>query len=163
MTTQAIRLRRATADDADDIHRLLLELADDSGKTGAVRSAPEDHRRHGFGTTPLFDALLADRNGETVGLALFFMSYSSWGGVPGVYLQDLVVSKAARGEGVGRRLLAATVDAARQRGANYLRLAVDRDNRAAMAFYERCGLDRVDSDVLFELKGEAFEQLGTQS
>ena len=109
----------------------------------------------------MFEALLAEQNGAALGLALFLYTYSSWRGEPGVYIQDLVVSAQARGLGLGRQLVAATVCHAREHGATHLRLSVEHDNEQAIAFYKSIGLRHSDNEKIFEANGDAFGQLGT--
>jgi ribosomal protein S18 acetylase RimI-like enzyme len=160
----AVTIRVATAADVPSIHRLLTELAAATGLSHKFFSSEDDLRRHGFGVAPLFESLLAvDRAGAAVGLALFFYSYSSWRGEPGVYLQDLVVSRAARGQGLGRGLLRATARHASRRGVTHLRLAVEHDNVRAIAFYESLGLRQCQNECLFEASDRAFHSLAAAS
>ncbi len=87
--------------------------------TGKVASRVEDIRDRGFGADPAFEALIAERDGAPVGLCLFFESFSTWDGRRGVYVQDIYVSEAARGLGLGRRLLAEAAAVSRARGGSY--------------------------------------------
>ena len=136
-------IRRATEADAATIHALVVELAAAIGMTGKVAISVADISDQGFGAEAAFEALIADWNGAAVGLCLFFESFSSWDGRRGVYVRDLFVSEAARGLGLGRRLLAEAAALSSARGGSYLRLAVDSGNvtaQAFQAFYERTGL-----------------------
>ena len=94
-------IRRAIEADAGTIHALVIELAAAIGMTGKVASRVEDIRDQGFGADPAFEALIAERDGAAVGLCLFFESFSTWDGRRGVYVQDIYVSEAARGLGLG--------------------------------------------------------------
>lgn len=111
----------------------------------------------------MFEVLLAEKAGAIVGVILYFYTFSSWRGEPGVYIQDLVVTEAARGQGLGERLLRELVCAVRERDATHLRLAVDCNNTSAIRFYERCGLASVESDFIFEIEGDDFLRLGGAS
>ena len=95
-------IRRAIEADAGTIHALVIELGAAVGMTGKVASRVEDIRDQGFGADPAFEALIAERDGAAVGLCLFFESFSTWDGRRGVYVQDIYVSEAARGLGLGR-------------------------------------------------------------
>ena len=128
MPDDAINIRLATADDVEAIHAMILALAEGIDQAHMVRSTPEDFRRYGFGDTRCFEVLLAERGGESLGLCLYFFSFSSWFGKRGVYVEDIYVDPAARGTGLGKRLLAETASRAAEQGAAFMRLAVDREN-----------------------------------
>ena len=104
-TVSDIRIRFATADDAGLLLQLIRQLAAYERAPNAVTATEEDLRRYGFGLERQFEALLAFLDGEPAGLALFHPRFSTWLGRPGLYLEDLFVARAARGKGVGRRLM----------------------------------------------------------
>ena len=152
-------IRRASEADAGTIHALVVELATAIGMTGKVASRIEDVRDRGFGADPAFEALLAERGGAPVGLCLFFESFSTWDGRRGVYVQDIYVSEAARGLGLGRRLLAEAAAISRARGGSYLRLSVEAENDRAQAFYARAGLAWSRSERIYQARGDDFAAL----
>ena len=82
----------------------------------AVVASEADLQRFGFGPERHFEALLAFLDGEPAGFALFHPRFSTWLGRPGVYLEDLFVTQAARGKGVGRRLMIRLAAIAVERG-----------------------------------------------
>jgi GNAT superfamily N-acetyltransferase len=92
-----------------------------------------------FGERPPAEAILAERDGQTLGFALFFTTYSTFLTRPGLYLEDLFVLEPERGTGVGTALFAEVVRIARERGAGRLEWAVLDWNSKAIAFYERMG------------------------
>jgi len=155
----AITVRQAERRDAAAVHALVTELARARNAVEKMRSSVEDIERDGFGATPAFEALLAEIDGKAVGLCLYFPSYSTWRGAPGIYVQDLVVVEAARGLGVGRRLLAETARIARARGGRYLRLSVDDDNLAAQSLYRRSGFRHSKTELIQVLDEEGFTAL----
>ena len=152
-------IRRATEADAGTIHALVVELAAAIGMTGKVASRIEDIRDRGFGTDPAFEALIAERDGAPVGLCLFFESFSTWDGRRGVYIQDIYVSEAARGLGLGRRLLAEAAAVSRARGGSYLRLSVEAENDKAQAFYRGAGLAWSTTERIYQVRGDDFAAL----
>jgi GNAT superfamily N-acetyltransferase len=137
-----ITVRFATADDVPLLLRFIRELAVFERAPEAVVATEEDLRRHGFGPQPQFEAILAFLDGEPAGCALFHSRFSTWLGRPGVYLEDLYVSEAARAHGVGRRLMARLATIALDRSWGRIDFQV-LDWNPARQFYERLGLGRV--------------------
>lgn len=135
---------RALSDDLGDTHRATLDV---------LRAA-------GFGPCPAFHALLALDGADVVGAIMFSPVFSTVRGMPGLYVSDLWVSDAARGTGLGRRLLAAA--AARAHGlwnAGYLRLDVYDDSAGAQGFYGRLGLEPMKGQRTLALSGQGFDRL----
>lgn len=137
-----VAIRFATADDAALLLRMIRDLAVFERAPDAVVATEEDLRRHGFGPQPQFEALLAFLDGEPAGVALFHTRFSTWLGRPGLYLEDLYVSERARGQGVGRRLMARLAAIAIERGWGRIDFQVLEWN-PARRFYERLGLGHV--------------------
>lgn len=144
----AISIRPATEADAADIHRLLLELAAALGKSGSIRSSVEDIRHFGFGQQPSFESVLAWQGERAVGLAVYFYEFSTWRGLPGVYVQDLYVDPAQRGQGLGKRLIEAVREQARRWGGRYVKLSVYDRNPAALAFYHGIGFESCEDELV---------------
>lgn len=136
---EQIRIRPATSKDAEVLHRLLTELEQSLGVKGEVKRKPGDLLRFGFSDKPLFEALIAWRGDQPVGMVLYFSEFSTWRGAPGVYVQDLYVSAGVRGTGLGRRLLEALFERSKNWGATYCKLAVYHDNEPALSFYRHFG------------------------
>lgn len=157
--TQTIVLRRAKADDAEAIHAMILALAEVTRDGHRVTGRVRDIRRYGFGPEALFDCLIAERADAPVGLCLYFYSFSTWLGEPGVYVQDLFVSETERGTGLGRRLLQAVAAEGRARNATHLRLTVDANNRQAKLFYAAVGMTCREQEETYHIGGEAFARL----
>src|SRR5207237_9398373 len=112
-----ITIRFATANDAGLLLHFVRELATFEKAADSVVATEDDLRRHGFGPERHFEALIASLGGEPVGLALFLPDFSTWRGRPGIFLEDLFVREAARGEGVGRALIARLASIALERDA----------------------------------------------
>ncbi len=124
-----------------DLERLEGALAALSADLGDPHAAGRDSlARALFGPNPAAHGLLAQAGDDTRGAALFSPVYSTVKGMAGVYVSDLWVAPAARGQGLGRRLLAAVADEAGALwGAGWLKLAVYDHSTAAQAFYRRLG------------------------
>jgi GNAT superfamily N-acetyltransferase len=109
---------------------------------------------------PPFECLLAERDGEALGFALFFQSYSTWTGRPGIYLEDLYVVEAERGNGTGRALLQRLAEIAVERGCGRLELAALDWNEPAIGFYRRHGAQPMSEWTVFRFAGDALRRLG---
>jgi len=159
MDASAVSLRTAVAEDADALHAMILAMAREVGSIDSVSSCADDLRRLGFSDPPAFHALIAERDGTAIGMCLYFASFSTWRGTPGVYVQDIYVAEDERGGDLARRLIAETARRAAAQGAKYLRLSVDRQNLAARKFYEKLGLSHAAKECIYMAKGDAFEAL----
>jgi GNAT superfamily N-acetyltransferase len=156
----AVRIRLATADDADMVAAMLAQLAADIGDSEVFRSTADTVRQYGPGGVGLFQADVAVQSGQPVGLALFFPHFSTTRAAPGVYVQDLWVDATMRGSGLGERLLASVgAYAAQAWGAEYLALTVYHSNPAARRFYDRLGFEAHEDDQPVALTGAAFMAL----
>ena len=154
-----IRIRFANADDAETIHAAILGIAETVDELHKVKSTPDDIRRFGFGPQPAFEVLIAEEDDVFAGLCLFFPSFSTWHGRPGVYVQDIFTAEKFRGHGVGEKLLQRLAAVTRKRGGRYIRLSVDTGNLRAQAFYQRLGLRRSDSEQIHAAYREDFDAL----
>src|SRR6266446_2982249 len=117
-----ITIRPATPADVETILTFIKGLAAFEHEPDAVKTTVDNLRRDGFGEHPKFEVLIAELDGQPVGFALFFPTYSTWEGRPGVYLEDLFVAEYARGQGLGRKLMAALAAIAVARGCRRLEL-----------------------------------------
>lgn len=157
---KAITLRTATSSDAETIHAMILDLAMLLGATGKVTSTVDDIRDALAGDEPAVHAIVAEQDDRPLGVAVFFLSFSTWRGSRGVYLQDLFVAPDAQAAGLGRRLVDAVVEWGQKRGASHLRLSVGRSNPAARAFYEAVGMTHRDEECVYALSGHSFASRG---
>lgn len=154
-----VTLRLATADDAGALHEMILAMAREVGEPDSISSCADDFRRYGFSDPPCFYALIAERQEVAVGLCLYFFSFSTWRGTRGVYVQDIYVAPSERGSGLAQRLISETARRAGDQGAQFLRLSVDRKNRAARKFYAKLGLRHAAGECIYMAKGSGFEAL----
>ncbi len=106
-------------------------------------------------------AHLAVRDGQAVGLALWFLNFSTWTGKPGLYLEDLFVDEDERRSGVARALMAALAREALARGCARMDWAVLDWNEEAMRFYERFGAHRSEGWQPWRLEGEGIARLAS--
>lgn len=152
-----IRYRQAGPDDAGTLRAFVQAIAD---LDGAAEVGPVGaFLRHGFGERPLFRAILAERDSETLGMVLFLPEFSTHRGEPGTHVQDVFVAKAVRREGIGRALIAeAQTCGAALWGSRYLTLGVGPKNTAALSAYRALGFRPRGYDYLI-LDGEGLAAL----
>ena len=139
------RVRMAEPTDIAVLLKMIRALARFHGDADLVTTTEESLRCHGFSRRPLFEALIAERNGAAVGYALFTMSFSARRGVPLMELDHLYVEAAARGAGVGTALCRAVARIAVDREVGRLRVTVEGWN-AAKGFYEALGMRPLSDD-----------------
>lgn len=156
MTPPGLRIRQATPDDAALVLRFIRELAEYEREPLAVEATEEGLRAQLAMRQPPFECLLAELDGEACGFALFFQSYSTWRGRPGIYLEDLFVSAARRGRGVGKALLGRVAHLAVERGCARLEWAVLDWNQPAIDFYRALGATPMSEWTVFRLSGAAL-------
>ena len=155
----AVNVRAAAPDDAATILSFIIGLAEFEQEPREIVQATEDSiRRDGFGAAPRFETLIAERDGEPIGMALFFPHYSTWTGTPALYLEDLFVIPEARGSGAGFALMRALARIAQERGWRRLDLSV-LDWNPARRFYHQLGMTHEAEWLLYRLDAEGIRKL----
>ncbi len=158
-TTGGVKIRPATKQDAGAILSMIRELADFENEPDAVKASEEDIARTGWGERSYFDALMAEnQGGSPVGFALYYRTYSTWEGRHGIFVEDLFVKQSARGLGIGKLLLTAVAQVARDEGCVRLELNVLHWN-PARDFYHRIGFQHLDEWLPYRLEGEGISHL----
>ena len=115
-----------------------------------------------FGDRPLAEAVLAERDGEIVGLALFFTNFSPWSGRGGLYLEDLFVKQQARGQGLGKALLVHLAGIAVARGYGRFEWSVLDWNTPAIDFYRALGAKAQDEWTVMRVEGRALAEFASR-
>ena len=134
-----ISLRRGVEADLPQVLALVKELAVYERAPDAVTNTLAAMQRDGFGPEPIFSFfVLEDDAAQIIGIALFYTAYSTWKGRM-LYLEDLVVTEAARRGGLGKLLFDAVVAEARATGAVRLKWQVLDWNEPAITFYKKLG------------------------
>ena len=160
----AATVRPGRPSDVEAVVGLVRELAEYERAADQVRLTPEQLHRALFsdattGRGPAAYLLVAEQDDETVGFALWFLSFSTWEGVHGIYLEDLYVRPERRGGGAGRALLAELARIARDRGYARVEWAVLNWNTPAIGFYDRLGAVPMDDWTTYRLTGSALTSL----
>jgi GNAT superfamily N-acetyltransferase len=131
-----ILVRTAREADMPAVHGLISELAAYEKAPLEVTNTVEAMIRDGFGQNPVFYCQVAELEGKIVGMAIYFIKYSTWKG-KGVYLDDIVVTESFRKQGIGAKLLDAVIRHSAELGANQLHWQVLDWNTPAIEFYKK--------------------------
>jgi GNAT superfamily N-acetyltransferase len=154
-------IRRAVEGDVPEIFAMVRQLAEYERALEEVRASEEQLREALFGESPAAFAHIAEgEGGEVVGFALWFLNFSTWRGVHGIYLEDLYVRPSARGGGYGKALLTELARTCVERGYERLEWSVLKWNRPAIGFYEALGASPQDEWDVYRLTDDALKQLG---
>ncbi|MEU1251791.1 N-acetyltransferase family protein [Streptomyces chartreusis] len=155
-------IRPATPADIPALHALIRELAEYEKALEEAKATEEQLHEALFGDRPAAYAHIAadDATGETVGCAIWFLNFSTWRGVHGIYLEDLYVRPTARGAGHGKALLTELARICVERGYQRLEWSVLNWNTPSIAFYDSLGARPQDEWTVYRLTDEALTKLG---
>jgi GNAT superfamily N-acetyltransferase len=131
-------IRTATKNDMPSVLNLIKQLAVFEKEPDAVEVTLTDLESDGFGKNPAFHCFVAEVNGAIEGMALVYNRYSTWKG-KALHLEDLIVSEAMRGTGIGSALLDEVVKYGYQLGVKRINWEVLDWNEPAIIFYEKNG------------------------
>jgi GNAT superfamily N-acetyltransferase len=154
-----IEIRPAAPADVAIIYQLIVDLAVYEREPDAVKATAAQLHEALFGARPVAEAVLARHDGVAVGLALFFTSFSTWEGRPGLYLEDLFVQPEARGLGIGKALLVHLAGIAVARDYARFEWQVLDWNTPAIGFYRALGAKARDEWTVMRVAGDALVQL----
>jgi GNAT superfamily N-acetyltransferase len=138
---------------------LVRDLAKYERAPDAVVATEEDFLRHGFGPRPRFSVLLAEEDGRVAGFALWFFTFSTWLGKPGVYLEDLFVRPELRGQGIGKAMMIELARIAVREGCGRFEWSVLDWNQPSIDFYRSLGARLMEEWVVCRLEGDALQSL----
>lgn len=115
---------------------LIKELAIYEKEPDAVTVSMDHFIDSGFGSNPVWWAIVAEVDGTVVGCALYYIRYSTWKGQR-MYLEDLIVNEAWRGKGIGKALLDELIQIAKNKGFSGIMWQVLDWNEPAINFYKK--------------------------
>jgi len=161
MSTGRFRIEPATERDLPLILRFIRELAAYERLEHDVTATEEILRTSLFGSRPAAEVVIAYADAEPAGFAVYFQTFSTFLGLPGVYLEDVYVSPAWRGLGLGRRLLAHVARVAVDRGYGRMEWSVLDWNELALDVYRKIGARPMDEWTVHRLVGAALSNLAS--
>ena len=152
-------IRLAGMDDVSEIFVLIKELADYERLLDQVIATEELLEEKLFGENSNVEVLLACDENQILGFALYFRTFSTFLGRPGIYLEDLFVRGFARGRGIGESLLRRIAKNTLEMGGGRLEWSVLDWNQSAISFYKKMGAVPLDEWTTFRLTGEKLKKL----
>ena len=160
---QEFQIRPATEADVPVLLRLIRSLAEYEKLSHEVVATEAALRVALFGARPSAEAVLGFAGGEPTGFAVFFQTFSTFLGVPGIYLEDIFIEPPWRGRGFGKRLMAHVAATAVARGCGRLEWAVLNWNEPAINFYRGMGAQPRDAWTVYRLDGAGLNRLADES
>ena len=153
-------IRQGRPADVPVLLQLIRELAEYEREPDAVETTEQMLHDALFGSGAVASAHVAEQDGEVVGFAVWFVTFSTWKGRPGLWLEDLFIRPSARGTGLGQALLATLAQVCVDRGYARFEWWVLDWNTSAQGFYGSVGARPEDEWTVWRVDGEALEALG---
>ena len=152
-------IRQAEEEDVPEILELIKALADFENLSGEVVATEELLKITLFGINSPAEVQIAYDKNKTLGFALYFRTFSTFLGRPGIYLEDLYVRENARGKGVGEALLRRLAQRTWEIGGGRLEWAVLNWNEPAIGFYQKMGAAPLDEWTTYRVTGKNLQEL----
>ena len=153
-------IRPALPVDVPVVLQLVKELASYEREPDAVLATEADLHAAVFGDDPVAGCHVALLDEQVVGFALWYRTFSTWQGKPGLWLEDLYVRPQARGTGLGKALLVTLAQTAVSRGWSRFEWWVLDWNEPAHGFYRSVGARPEDAWTVWRVDGDALRNLG---
>ena len=157
--TRSLNIRPAVREDAAQILDFIRQLAIYEKAEHEVLASEDDILRHVLQDDAVASALICERDGVTIGFAVYFFSYSTWLGKPGLFLEDLFVLPEHRGDGAGKALLVRLAQLAVDKDCGRMEWNVLNWNSPAIGFYESLKARPQSEWTTYRLHGEALAAL----
>jgi GNAT superfamily N-acetyltransferase len=154
-------IRFAEPKDSDLILEFVRELAEYERLLDAVKATAEDFKKYIFEEKKA-EVIIAEYDGKPAGFALYFHTFSTFVGRPGIYLEDLFVKPPYRGRGLGKLLLSFLAKTATDRNYGRLEWACLDWNEPSITFYRRQGAQPLDEWTTYRVTGDALTKLGAK-
>ena len=165
MPQDAGLIRRATSEDVAEIVLMVRELAEYEKALDEATATEEQFQRALFGPDPKVFAHVVEHetpDGRRLGgFAMWFLNFSTWLGVHGLYLEDLYVRPELRGTGYGKALLATLAQECVDNGYGRLEWWVLDWNEPALGFYGRLGAMPMDEWTVHRVTGDDLTRLAS--
>jgi GNAT superfamily N-acetyltransferase len=157
------RIEPATDRDLPIILQMIRGLADYERMSHEVVATEAGLRDALFGARPFAEVVIGYSGDEPAGFAVFFHTFSTFLGVPGLYLEDLFVGSRFRGRGFGKKLLAFVAHQAVTRGCKRLEWCALDWNEPAIKFYQILGARQRREWIVHQLAGDDLIRLANDA
>jgi GNAT superfamily N-acetyltransferase len=154
-------IRVAVKEDGPRILQLIKDLAKYEKAPLEAKATLEQIEETIFSANPSAFCHVAEVDGEVIGIAIWFLNYSTWLGKPGMYLEDLFVDPNYRGQGYGMAFLKTLAKICVERGYERFQWWVLDWNEPSIEFYKSIGAVPMDEWTIFRVSGEALKKLGS--
>jgi GNAT superfamily N-acetyltransferase len=158
-----LTIRRALSGEAGLVLSLIRELAEYEKLLHEVDATEAGIDAALFGSDPRLFCEIAEWNGEPAGFVVWFLNFSTFSGRPGIYLEDLYVRPAQRGNGIGKALLAHLAKQCVANGWSRLQWAVLDWNTPSIEFYKSLGAELMDEWTICRVTGPALTALAVRA
>lgn len=157
--TDIFEIKTATIADVSLILSLIKELAEYEKLSHEVVATENLLKETLFGNHSPAEVIIGYLNRQAVSFALYFHNFSTFLGRRGMYIEDLFVKPAARGKGIGQKMLSYLAFLAQERQCGRLEWSVLNWNEPAIRFYERAGAKAMDEWTTYRITGQTLDRL----
>jgi GNAT superfamily N-acetyltransferase len=155
-------IRPAVEGDVETLVQLIGDLAAYERSPDSVQIEPGQLRVALFGDSPTVFAHVADEGGRILGMAIWFLTFSTWTGRNGIFLEDLYVRPDERARGIGRALIATLASIAHRLGYGRIDWSVLDWNEPALRLYRSLGATPMDEWTGYRLSGPGIAALAAE-
>ena len=157
-----MKIRLAQPADAEDIHRLIYELAVYEKAPEQMVATIDQINSSLFNAKPVAFCHVAEVDGKIVGIALWFLNYSTWLGKAVIYFEDLFVQPKYRGHVIGKGFMQTLAALCVERGYERFQWWVLDWNKPSIDFYQSLGAVPMDEWTVFRLSGDALKKFASE-
>lgn len=150
-------IRKGRREDCPAVLKLIQELAIYEKAEKEAELSVDELEQDGFGPHAIYDLLVAEKDEQIIGIALFYEKYSTWKG-RSIYLEDLIVTEKARGMGAGKALFNAVAKEAKKRNSGRMEWQVLDWNQSAIEFYKKAGAELDGEWINCKFRREDLQQ-----
>ena len=158
-----LKIRPARPDDVDVLVAMVHELAEYERDAESCVVSSEQLHAALFGDAPAVFGHVAELDGDVVGMAVWFLTFSTWEGARGIWLEDFYVRESARGSGAGMALMRELAQICRESGYARMDWSVLDWNEPSIGFYRALGAQHLHEWHAYRLTGTALAALGREA
>jgi len=137
------KIRPGRKEDLPQVLELIKELAEYEKMPDQVWNTVEAMEKDGFGENPIYGLLVAEKEGRLVGYSIYYYRYSTWKGKR-LFLEDILITKAERGNGAGKELFEKTIEIGKRENCTGMMWQVLDWNTPSIEFYKKYGTEFSD-------------------